>query len=437
LHMYAGKNTTSNTFGSLVLQHDGTESRGNVLIGTTTNLGYKLQVQGSIHASGDGSSVSYWVPSGAAIRGTAATGGTMYIDGSQDSSGTINLRATSIVASGAFSAGSIASGSINVTGDYVRVSNGPNPPSFRLNNSSSGADWYIETHRGAPSGSLEITNSLGTAGLTLFSDRNVSINSNTNSGHKLQVTGTVSLASLTVAGSSQDALCIVNGGTEVQRNNGAQTCTVSSARFKHDIEPLQGDILNTLSQFTPSTFIYNDQTNLRIGLIAEEVHTIDPRLVFYEEDGITPRGVRYEDLSVMTLKGVQEIIVSMNSLETLTTPNTLRNSLIVWLGSIENGIGKIFAKKVETEELCIKKSNGALVCVTGDQLEQFITTQNSAPASATTIFPSETPSEEGVTEENISIETSTQQEVVIVEENQTQEVQEVENSTLEDNNSTE
>lgn len=50
---------------------------------------------------------------------------------------------------------------------------------------------------------------------------------------------------------------------------------------------------------------------LRVGLIAEEVEKVEPRLVGYEADGKAPRTVRYEELTsvlVGAIKGQQQQI---------------------------------------------------------------------------------------------------------------------------------
>jgi hypothetical protein len=72
--------------------------------------------------------------------------------------------------------------------------------SFRLNNTTSATTWYFENHRNAPSGSLEITNSLSNAGLTMFSTRNVGINTNTDAGFKLDVNGTARVSGAVTGG---------------------------------------------------------------------------------------------------------------------------------------------------------------------------------------------------------------------------------------------
>lgn len=190
--------------------------------------------------------------------------------------------------------------------------------------------------------------------------------------------GAIRASALTVAGSSQDALCIVNGGTEIQRNNGAQTCTVSSARFKHDINLLSDNTLLKLRDLKPSTFIYNGQENTRIGLVAEDVVQIDPRLVFFEEDGTTPRGVRYEDLSIFTLKGLQELDIKVSSIQDFTD-STFKSAIVTWLADVNNGIGRLFADEfvgnviTANEKLCVGQT-----CVTEAQLQNLL---NSAPAS--------------------------------------------------------
>jgi hypothetical protein len=49
--------------------------------------------------------------------------------------------------------------------------------------------------------------------------------------------------------------------------------------------------------------------------------------------------------------------------------------MITWFSETTNGITNFFAKKVYTEEVCLKKSDGTDLCVTGDQLQSVMTNQ--------------------------------------------------------------
>lgn len=57
--------------------------------------------------------------------------------------------------------------------------------------------------------------------------------------------------------------------------------------------------------------------------------------------------------------------------------------MIGWLADTSNGIGKIFAKELNTEKLCIKKADNTLVCVTGDELQAAIVDKSKQNASST------------------------------------------------------
>jgi hypothetical protein len=49
--------------------------------------------------------------------------------------------------------------------------------------------------------------------------------------------------------------------------------------------------------------------------------------------------------------------------------------MITWFSETTNGITNFFAKKVYTEEVCLKKADGTDLCVTGDQLQTVMTNQ--------------------------------------------------------------
>jgi hypothetical protein len=52
LFIYAGKETVLNNQGNLILAHDSTTDRGNVLIGTSTSTGFRLEVNGNTKVTG-------------------------------------------------------------------------------------------------------------------------------------------------------------------------------------------------------------------------------------------------------------------------------------------------------------------------------------------------------------------------------------------------
>ena len=137
-----------------------------------------------------GDPVAMFITNNASIRGNATTGGILYIDGSRDLTGTIRLRATTVDIPGAASIGTLTSTAITVSStNTVSLVTGTGVTSFRIGNTTSSSIWYFENNRNAPAGSLEITNSISSPGMTFFSSRNVAINSNTDSGYKLDVVG--------------------------------------------------------------------------------------------------------------------------------------------------------------------------------------------------------------------------------------------------------
>lgn len=105
-----------------------------------------------------------------------------------------------------------------------------------------------------------------------------------------------------------NALCLITGNVHV--NAGGTTCVTSSARFKTDIKDLTVG-LNTLMKLQPREFTRKEPSpsqpsGKEIGFIAEEVEKVEPRLVEYEADGKTPRGVNYAESVALLTKAIQE-----------------------------------------------------------------------------------------------------------------------------------
>lgn len=133
---------------------------------------------------------------------------------------------------------------------------------------------------------------------------NVGIGTNTPAG-KLDVNGTTYLRTGTASVAGDWAVCRTPGTSEITVNTGATTCAVSSGRFKHNIEDL-GIGLDFVDSLRPVSYNRNSDNVAEVGFIAEEIAALDSRLVFYEQDGTTVRGVKYEQMTAVLTKAVQE-----------------------------------------------------------------------------------------------------------------------------------
>jgi hypothetical protein len=129
----------------------------------------------------------------------------------------------------------------------------------------------------------------------------------------LDVTGTLFLRNLTGAGATQGALCQNNTTKEVTINAGGSTCLLSSAKYKYDISDSTAG-LDIVMALRPVEYKYIGTNEERLGLIAEEVDQVESRLVIPEEDG-SPRSVRYEELTSVLAKAIQEQQIMIEDLE--------------------------------------------------------------------------------------------------------------------------
>src|SRR5205823_13845691 len=85
--------------------------------------------------------------------------------------------------------------------------------------------------------------------------------------------------------------------------NGKLGTVVSSARFKHEIKPMD-KASEAILALKPVTFHYKHQLDPegvpQFGLVAEEVEKVNPELVARDEQG-KPYTVRYEAVNAMLL----------------------------------------------------------------------------------------------------------------------------------------
>ena len=200
----------------------------------------------------------------------------------------------------------------------------------------------------------------GTALLTVYAEANGSGGiqnsavgiATTTPWRTLSVSGTVGFDGLNTLGSSGDAICLT-GENEVRVNSGVQTCTVSSLRYKDNVQEATGN-LDIVMALKPSTFTYKGSTTTRFGLIAEEVELIDPRLVARDREG-TIQSVHYPDLTAVLVGAVQDLSRKIESLG----------------GSVVNGVVnfvELVVGKIKTDELCVGDT-----CVTETELKAILT----------------------------------------------------------------
>lgn len=175
------------------------------------------------------------------------------------------------------------------------------------------------------------------------------------------------------------ALCIDAGVVTIA----SSSCTVPSAlRFKHDIEDLSGNLDKVLA-LRPVSYISNNDSTENIGFIAEEVATVENRLVSYNTLGEV-MGLNYAQFAPLFAGAIKELDLKVGPLLSLSTEDTGTLGYMIknFLADFENTINDLYAKiihsdKIETKELCVGST-----CVTEQQFLQMI--QNIGNSAGTT-----------------------------------------------------
>lgn len=157
----------------------------------------------------------------------------------------------------------------------------------------------------------------------------------------LIVNGTVNIGSF--AASTSTNLCTSILGT-------VSLCS-SSIRYKNDVASL-GSGLDVVSRLRPVTFRWNESGEKDLGLIAEEVESIDPLLVTYNQNDQI-QGVKYDQLTVVLINAAKE---QQAQIEVLGKQN-------------QSLVEKVERQQLEIDEL--KKKTAEL-----DELKAYICRQN-------------------------------------------------------------
>ncbi|OGG49101.1 hypothetical protein A2704_00395 [Candidatus Kaiserbacteria bacterium RIFCSPHIGHO2_01_FULL_54_36b] len=229
--------------------------------------------------------------------------------------------------------------------------------------------------------------------VTINSTGNVGINDTTPTEGLLTVGGTLYVLTNTAVGA--DPLCWDGAGGSLYGD-----CT-SLAQYKENVEDISLG-LDAVLALTPREFDWREDFGGEhdLGFIAEEIVAVSPLLARYDNETGELQGVKYERLTALLAKAIQELNLKFEDLAT-TTPATEQGSfpsrffsslftrLTQWFADAGNGIADFFAKRVRTDELCV----GA-TCVNEAELQQLLDlrSQSAAAGGSSTPAPAPAPS---------------------------------------------
>ena len=142
------------------------------------------------------------------------------------------------------------------------------------------------------------------------SDTNVGLQIGSKGTQPITLLNTVILNSVGT-GANADFLCLSAANVILIQ---ASACTISSLRFKENVEDMTDSALGLLTQLEVASYSLKDTgnkdpnaTTRQTGLIAENVAKIAPECAIYEDDMTTPKSYRQECVIALLVKGEQEL----------------------------------------------------------------------------------------------------------------------------------
>lgn len=189
------------------------------------------------------------------------------------------------------------------------------------------------------------------------------------------------------------------GGTSCTITTGTSMSCSSDERLKTNIADLTTDTLDTLLTIRTVTYNWNATPDGKqmVGFLAQDLQQYFPQLVSTGPGDYLQ--VNYAGITPILVEAIREMNLKIVDISDLTKDNSWRSALVAWLGNATNGIQSIFSKEVHTDTLCVKKSDGSELCLTGDQLQSAINGQGNtiimppppAPTPDPTPVPDPTP----------------------------------------------
>jgi hypothetical protein len=171
-------------------------------------------------------------------------------------------------------------------------------------------------------------------------------------------------------GTDQGSICYTGGQANI--------CAPSDERLKNNVKDTSIGI-EALRSIKVHDFSYNSDPENRIihGFIAQELYDAYPDAVSKPTDPEEYWKVSYGQLTPLIIKSIQDLDLKISGLASLdlSNPNSLGSLIKTFLADSANTIENIFAKKIHTEQICVKKADGTEFCANGDQLESALSGQ--------------------------------------------------------------
>lgn len=231
----------------------------------------------------------------------------------------------------AFGSASVASGSSAIAFGSQTAASGDNSTAFgegttagAANSTALGANINLQATAINSVGinlDSSVAQTVAAANAMVIMGGNVGIGTTAPAG-TLDVDGTTYLRTTSASVAGDSAVCRNSSG-EITVNTSATTCSVSSQRYKHNIEDL-GIGIDFVNGMRAVSYQRNSDNAQEIGFIAEEIAALDSRLVFYEADGTTVRGVKYEQITAVLTKAIQDQSGKLEGINTSLLAQGLR-----------------------------------------------------------------------------------------------------------------
>ncbi len=206
-------------------------------------------------------------------------------------------------------------------------------------------------------------------------------------------------------------VAITTSGQVARFQNADGTCNINPSIFlglncfsdknlKKDIAPLATS-LALFSKLNPVNYHWNTEDSsspLQYGFIAQDIEAVFPSFVTTDsETGI--KSVAFGNLIPVTIKAINEINVHLGDLskENVTGEefalSTIFKRFTDAFKVVTVAFKNITADKANVKELCLPKSDGTVICLTGDQVAVIAANASVAPTQVTepAVTPTPTP----------------------------------------------